>query len=101
LIVTGEIDLATSFDFEQAVAQTSRQHRRLIMDLTGVEFLDSSGIHTLYAHLEFLVAVLVTEDHIVARALSNVSFPCLIVVPLDWTRPDPTAPGRDGPISHR
>jgi anti-anti-sigma regulatory factor len=47
------------------VAEATEQHqRRVIIDLTGVEFLDSSGVHTLYTHLHCLVAVLVSADHI-------------------------------------
>jgi anti-anti-sigma factor len=92
LIVTGEIDLVTSADFERAVAEAAHQHQRLIIDLTGVEFLHSSGIRTLYAHLHSLVAVLVTPDRVVARALSTVSFPYLIVVAADQHGRSPTTP---------
>jgi anti-anti-sigma factor len=81
LVVTGEIDLATLHEFDHAMTVSVARHRRLIVDLTGVEFLASSGIRTLYAHLSHLVAVLVSPDNVVARALSTVAFPCLVVVP--------------------
>jgi len=91
LVVTGEIDMATVTQFERAVSLAVQRHGRLIMDLTGVEFIGSGGIHVLYDQLEHLVAVLVTPDDIAARALSIVRFPCLVVVP----------PGRGGDLASR
>jgi len=81
LVVTGEIDLATRDDFERAVAEAASRHRRLVIDLTGVEFMSSVGIGTLYAHLDSCAAVIVNEQDMVARALRMVGFPRLVVAP--------------------
>lgn len=81
LIVTGEIDLATAEQFEHAVAEAISGHHRLVIDLTGVEFLSSIGIGTLYAHLEDVAAVLVNDRDNVARTLAMVGFPRLVVAP--------------------
>ena len=87
LVFTGEIDLGTADEFDRALAQAAAHHSRLIIDLTAVTFLGSTAIHTLYAHLGSLVAVLVTPDNTAARSLSIVTFPCLVVVPTDQPRP--------------
>ena len=44
--VQGEIDLSTVECFSASLAEIiSRKPHRLTIDLTGVEFLDSSGLH--------------------------------------------------------
>ena len=69
--------------FLQAVDQDTDGDGRLIVDLTGVGFLGSGGIHVLFDHLDRLGAVLVNPRGIAVRALSIVGFPCLVVVPVD------------------
>jgi anti-anti-sigma factor len=43
LALEGDLDLASVADFEQAVAEAAP--RLLVLDLSGVRFIDSSGIH--------------------------------------------------------
>src|SRR3954451_21975229 len=45
--VRGEIDAVTGDRFFQAVQAAADPHRRLIIDLTHVTFMDSSGLATL------------------------------------------------------
>jgi anti-sigma B factor antagonist len=48
LSVTGEIDIYTAPLFKQAVVNlVSEQNRHIIIDLSGVTFMDSSGFGTL------------------------------------------------------
>ena len=49
LVVTpsGELDIMTSPQLVQAFAQRSNGHRRLICDVTGITFIDSTGIQAL------------------------------------------------------
>ena len=41
---TGEIDMASIQSLAQAVARTLSADRPLVLDLTGIEFIDSSGL---------------------------------------------------------
>ncbi|HEY1969747.1 MAG TPA: STAS domain-containing protein [Pseudonocardia sp.] len=81
LLVTGQIDLETLDEFDQAVINALRAHSRLIVDLTGAQFLASVGIRTLWLHLDQITAVLVAADSMIARALSICGFPKLVIVP--------------------
>ncbi|MFI6130577.1 STAS domain-containing protein [Micromonospora sp. NPDC051141] len=49
LMVTGEVDMATADELALALADLLRRRplHRLLVDLAGVRFLDSSGIRTL------------------------------------------------------
>jgi anti-anti-sigma factor len=47
--VTGEIDVSNAADLERAVAaELPRDAAGLVMDLGGLEFMDSSGVHLLF-----------------------------------------------------
>jgi len=46
----GEIDMSNADRFRDALAQAAAQGGRLVVDLTGVEYLDSAGVHVLFAH---------------------------------------------------
>jgi anti-anti-sigma factor len=81
LIVSGEIDLATIGEFDRAVREATNHHQRVIIDLTGVEFLANVGLRTLYRYRENLIAVLITPGSLVARALHITGFPGIVTVP--------------------
>jgi anti-anti-sigma factor len=47
--VTGEIDVSNAPDLERAVAgELTRDTAGLVMDLGGLDFMDSSGVHLLF-----------------------------------------------------
>jgi anti-anti-sigma factor len=47
--VTGEIDVSNAAELERAVsAEIVRETAGLVMDLGGLEFMDSSGVHMLF-----------------------------------------------------
>jgi anti-anti-sigma factor len=45
----GEIDMSNADRFRDALGQAAGEGGRLVVDLTGVEYLDSAGIHVLVA----------------------------------------------------
>src|SRR6476646_9127009 len=53
LVVTGELDLATAPTLEGAVMRLCDQGaRRLVIDLSRLEFIDASGLHAVSAARE-------------------------------------------------
>ncbi len=52
LAVTGEIDLATAPQFEREVSEYIREGCRLCLDLSGVSFMDSTGLRVLIGALK-------------------------------------------------
>jgi anti-sigma B factor antagonist len=51
LVVTavGEIDMSNADRFRDALGQAVSDDGRLVVDLTGVEYLDSAGVRVLFA----------------------------------------------------
>jgi anti-anti-sigma factor len=47
VVVAGEIDLAAVDQLEGALDRAGAGGRRLVVDLSGVRFIDSSGLHLL------------------------------------------------------
>ena len=45
----GEIDMSNADRFRDALGQAAGDDGRLVVDLTGVEYLDSAGVHALVA----------------------------------------------------
>lgn len=52
LRLTGELDLATAPALRRRLAQLRDANRPVRLDLSGLEFIDSSGIHLLFAALD-------------------------------------------------
>jgi anti-sigma B factor antagonist len=71
LIVTGEIDIATVGQLEQAREDAlAHDPRELLIDLRGVTFIDSSGLkfvlqtHQLSQELEWRLQILRPDEHV-------------------------------------
>jgi anti-anti-sigma factor len=47
LTVRGEIDLASAPALERELRDVESRARRIVLDLAGLEFMDSSGLHAL------------------------------------------------------
>jgi anti-sigma B factor antagonist len=45
--LTGELDFATAFDVEMRLEQAVARADRVVVDLSGLEFIDSTGIRAL------------------------------------------------------
>jgi anti-anti-sigma factor len=45
----GEIDMSNADRFRDALGHAAGASGRLVVDLTGVEYLDSAGLHALFA----------------------------------------------------
>jgi anti-sigma B factor antagonist len=52
LTAAGEIDLSNADEFARALAEAVSPLRRLLVDLTGVEYLDSAALATLFTHAD-------------------------------------------------
>ena len=47
--LTGEVDVSNATDLEQSIAtEIDNESAGLVLDLGGLEFLDSSGVHMLF-----------------------------------------------------
>jgi anti-sigma B factor antagonist len=53
----GEIDMSNADKFRDALGQAAADGGRLVVDLTGVEYLDSAGVHALVAFMPGLALI--------------------------------------------
>jgi anti-sigma B factor antagonist len=49
IVARGELDLATAASLEEAVLPPVRDGRHAVLDLRGLEFMDSSGVRVIVA----------------------------------------------------
>jgi anti-anti-sigma factor len=58
LVVTiqGDLDIVTSQQFDDYLAQARRQHSHIILDLSGVEFMDTSSLAVIVSHWKALTS---------------------------------------------
>ena len=54
LAVNGEIDMSNAAVFAAVLADAVADHGSLIVDLTGVEYLDSAGLAALFGQAEHI-----------------------------------------------
>lgn len=47
LVVEGELDISTSPDFEQALRELETEGNTVVIDLSGLSFLDSTGLRAI------------------------------------------------------
>lgn len=52
--VTGELDLSTIAHWEAEVEQAAERASMIVLDLTGLAFIDSAGVHSLFRMLAAL-----------------------------------------------
>lgn len=80
LSVSGEIDIDTYEQFKRVISEAAARPDPVIVDLTGVRFLGSIGIHVLLENHSRLHSVQARAGSVVARALTLVGFPKLTAV---------------------
>lgn len=57
LTAVGEIDMSNAGSFREALNRASAADGRLVVDLTGVEYLDSAGLTVLFTHASHIELV--------------------------------------------
>jgi stage II sporulation protein AA (anti-sigma F factor antagonist) len=54
--VQGDLDIVTSEQFDEYLAQARQQHSHLVLDLSGVEFMDTSSLAVIVSHWKALTS---------------------------------------------
>jgi anti-anti-sigma factor len=54
--VAGDLDIVTSQQFDDYLGQARRRHPHVILDLAGVEFMDTSSLAVIVSHWKALSA---------------------------------------------
>ena len=86
LAAVGEIDMSNAASFREALGRVSAGDTQVVVDLTGVEYLDSAGLTVLFTHASHI--------ELVATPLLA---PVLTISGLaDITHLHETGPGTDG-----
>jgi len=69
LAVQGEIDMSSAQEFRRAL-NDAPDGSRLVLDLTGVDYLDSAGVKVLYDHLGRRPELVVSSGAVILRVLA-------------------------------
>jgi anti-sigma B factor antagonist len=69
LAFKGDIDMSSADRFRRALDEVPAEGR-LIMDLTGVDYLDSAGIKVLYDHLGRDPELIIEPGAVILRVLA-------------------------------
>jgi anti-sigma B factor antagonist len=69
LAVKGDIDMASADRFRRALDDAPAGDR-LVVDLTGVGYLDSAGVKVLYDHLDRNPELIIDPDAVILRVLA-------------------------------
>ncbi|HTS98122.1 MAG TPA: STAS domain-containing protein [Streptosporangiaceae bacterium] len=54
--VGGELDIVTSRELDEALTRARRKHRRIVLDLAAVDFMDTSSLAVIVGHWKRLAA---------------------------------------------
>jgi anti-anti-sigma factor len=54
--VSGDLDIVTSPQLDDYLTQAGREHRHIILDLSGVEFMDTSSLAVIVSHWKKLAS---------------------------------------------
>lgn len=97
--VSGEVDLSSSTDLRTCLRETLGEFRRVVVDLGGLTFIDSSGLSALVdahrtARASGGVVVLRDPPALLRRLLAITSLDSLLV--LDPPATPSSAPSTDG-----
>jgi anti-sigma B factor antagonist len=69
LAVKGDIDMASAEQFRR-VLDDAPAGEHLVVDLTGVSYLDSAGVKVLYDHLDRDPELIIEPDAVILRILA-------------------------------
>jgi anti-sigma B factor antagonist len=56
VVVRGDLDVVTGPQFDQYLTAARRQNDRIVLDLSGVDFMDTSSLAVIVGHWKALVA---------------------------------------------
>jgi anti-sigma B factor antagonist len=56
VVIAGELDIVTSRQLDEHLTRACREHRRIVLDLTAVEFMDTSSLAVIVGHWKRLQA---------------------------------------------
>ena len=56
VVVRGDLDVVTGPQFDDYLTAARRQHDRIVLDLSGVDFMDTSSLAVIVGHWKALVA---------------------------------------------
>ncbi|HWG97753.1 MAG TPA: STAS domain-containing protein [Pilimelia sp.] len=88
LTAVGEIDISNCAEFAGALAEAIGPGRRLLVDLTRVEYLDSAALAVLFAHAEH-VDVRVSPLNEALLTISGLTALTTVEVVTSPAEPDP------------
>ena len=69
MIVEGDIDMSSADQFRRSLDDVPAGSR-LVVDLTGVDYLDSAGVKVLYDHLGRDPELIIDPDAVILRVLA-------------------------------
>lgn len=82
LVVTGEIDMNNAAELREALVSQLKAGECLVIDLTGVTYIDSAGISVLFAHVD---TIRVVAGPLLDRVLTVSGLPELTTVDIRAT----------------
>src|SRR5205085_10655205 len=53
---SGDLDVVTGREFDQCLTVARRDHDRIVLDLSGVDFMDTSALAVIVGHWKALLA---------------------------------------------
>lgn len=56
VVVGGDLDVVTGARFDEYLAAARREHNRIVLDLTAVDFMDTSALAVIVGHWKALLA---------------------------------------------
>lgn len=56
VVVRGDLDVVTGPQFDEYLTAARREHGRIVLDLSGVDFMDTSSLAVIVGHWKALVA---------------------------------------------
>jgi anti-anti-sigma factor len=54
ITVRGDLDIVSSQQFDEFLAQARREHSHIVLDLSGVDFMDTSSLAVIVTHWKAL-----------------------------------------------
>jgi anti-sigma B factor antagonist len=56
VMIRGDLDLVTGRQFDEYLARVRREHNHVVLDLSGVDFLDTSSLAVIVGHWKEMTA---------------------------------------------